>query len=85
MGIRGANQCYEIIIYLYFFYRFCKSHPLKKDVLERERKRRNATSLDDYEAVMNIYFAETKATLGECKEEGVKREKKNEKKGKRKE
>lgn len=53
-------------------------------MLERERKRRNATSLDDYEAVMNIYFAETKATLGECKEKERKEGEKNEKKGRRK-
>lgn len=54
-------------------------------MLERERKRRNATSLDDYEAVMNIYLAETKATLGECKEEGEKRGKEKREKRKEKE
>jgi len=74
-----------IVYILYILYRLCRSHPLEEDVLERERKRRNATSLDDYEAVMNIYLAETKATLGECKEEGEKRGKEKREKRKEKE
>lgn len=80
--IRSANQHCRMIVYIFL-------QPVEGGCCrERERRRRNATSLDDYEAVMNIYLIETKVVQdsGNAKRKKNKRKgrKKNKRKGRRK-